>query len=205
MKQLSRSDAKLLSDVRRADDQLARLPEAMLEKDVFMTEALLAIAALRNTEIGVIFCGGTSLSKAHHLVERMSEDVDFKLQVVDGTLSRNARRNLLGGFRDTAVVRLRGLGYEIEPKHVKSRDSNSYNQILLPYKTSFGPHAAIRADVVIELNASNPRVATVPCEVRTLVSSKLKLSRSGAVHCLNVSETVAEKLVGFTRRVSQEL
>ena len=205
MKQLSRSDARLLSDIREADDQLARLPEAMLEKDVFITEALLAVAALRNAEIGVTFCGGTSLSKAHRLIERMSEDVDFKLHVVDGTLSKNARRNLLGSFRDTVVAGLRELEYEIEPKHIKSRDGNSYNQILLSYKTSFGPHAAIRADVVIELNASSPRVATVPCEVKTLVSSKLNLSRSGAVHCLNISETVAEKLVGFTRRVSQEL
>jgi predicted nucleotidyltransferase component of viral defense system len=87
MKQLNRADAKLLSDVREADDRLARLPEAMLEKDVFITEALLAVAALQNAEMGVIFCGGTSLSKAHRLIERMSEDVDFKLHVVDATLN----------------------------------------------------------------------------------------------------------------------
>ena len=205
MKQLNRADAKLLSDVREADDRLARLPEAMLEKDVFITEALLAVAALQNAAMGVIFCGGTSLSKAHRLIERMSEDVDFKLHVVDATLSKNARRNLLGGFRDITVARLRELGYEIAPEHIKSRDSNSYNEIRLPYKTSFGPHAAIRADVMIELNASSPRVATIPCDVQTLVSSKLTLSRAGSVRCLNVSETVAEKLVGFTRRVSQYL
>ncbi len=72
MKQLNRADAKLLSDVREADDRLARLPEAMLEKDVFITEALLAVAALQNAAMGVIFCGGTSLSKAHRLIERMS-------------------------------------------------------------------------------------------------------------------------------------
>ena len=155
--------------------------------------------------MGVIFCGGTSLSKAHRLIERMSEDVDFKLHVVDTTLSKNARRNLLGGFRDAAAARLRELGYEITPEHIKSRDSNNYNEILLPYKTSFGAHAAIRPDVRFELNASSPRVATVPCGVQTLVSSSLALSRSGSVHCLDVSETVAEKLAAFTRRVSQFL
>lgn len=60
MKQLSRADAKLLSDLREADEKLARVPQAMLEKDVFITEALLAVAGLQNAEMGVIFCGGTS-------------------------------------------------------------------------------------------------------------------------------------------------
>lgn len=205
MKQLNRADAKLLSDVREADDRLARLPEAMLEKDVFITEALLAVAALQNAAMGVIFCGGTSLSKAHRLIERMSEDVDFKLHVVDATLSKNARRNLLGGFRDITVARLRELGYEIAPEHIKSRDSNSYNEIRLPYKTSFGPHAAIRADVMIALNASSPRAATIPCDVQTLVSSKLTLSRAGSVRCLNVSETVASAAGVFTQDLVSKL
>ncbi len=44
MKQLSRADAIRLSDIRQADPKLARLPEAMLEKDVFITEAALALS-----------------------------------------------------------------------------------------------------------------------------------------------------------------
>ncbi|MGB4345531.1 MAG: nucleotidyl transferase AbiEii/AbiGii toxin family protein, partial [Burkholderiaceae bacterium] len=38
------------------------------------------------------------LSKAHGLIERMSEDVDFKLIVADG-LSRSARNKLLSQFK----------------------------------------------------------------------------------------------------------
>jgi len=29
----------------------------------------------------VIFCGGTCLAKAHRIVKRMSEDIDFKIQI----------------------------------------------------------------------------------------------------------------------------
>jgi len=205
MKQLSRADANKLSDFRDADEKLARLPHAMLEKDVFITEAILAVAALKNSDIEVVFCGGTSLSKAHGLVERMSEDVDFKLDVRDRSLSKNQRRGLLSAFRDTTVSELKKLGYEIQDEHVKSRDANRYTEIQLPYKTSFTQLAAIRPDVRIELNASSPRIATVMCDVQTLVSRGLTLSRAGSVPCLDVSETMAEKIVAFTRRAAHFL
>lgn len=55
MKQLSRADAALLSDLRQADEKLGRLPEAMLEKDVFITEATLALSQLSSPEIGMVF------------------------------------------------------------------------------------------------------------------------------------------------------
>src|SRR5687767_13838464 len=106
MKQLSRNDADLVSDLRQADERLGRLPEAMLEKDVFITEATVAMAGLSNEDVRVIFCGGTSLSKAHRLIERMSEDVDFKLEVRH-TESKNARRTLLRAFRERALQTLR--------------------------------------------------------------------------------------------------
>jgi hypothetical protein len=41
--------------------------------------------------------------------------------------------------------------------------------------------------------------------IETEVSIKLKLSRSGSLECLDVSETMAEKLVSFTRRTAQFL
>lgn len=205
MKQLSRADAELLSDLRQADDKLGRLPEAMLEKDVFITEATLALAQLSDREIGVIFCGGTSLSKAHRLIERMSEDVDFKLAIQAPHPTGNAQRRLLRSFRNTAVETLKGLGYEIPDCNVVSRDSNSYISINLPYATQFTAHAAIRAHVQIEFNVSTPRVETSSRKIETLVSDRLKLSRSGDLECLDVSETVAEKLISFTRRTAQYL
>jgi predicted nucleotidyltransferase component of viral defense system len=206
MKQLSRADATLLSDLREADEQLGRLPEAMLEKDVFITEASLALGQLSDQHVRVVFCGGTSLSKAHRLIERMSEDVDFKLDVRP-TESKNARRNLLRGFRDRALAALKELGYEIDAReHVKSRDASTYTSIQLHYTTRFTAHAAIRPHVQIELNAFSPRVATRELEIQTLVSrDRLGLSCVGRLHCLDVSETMAEKLISFTRRTAQYL
>lgn len=207
MKQLSRADARLLSDLRQADDRLQRLPEAMLEKDVFITEVTLEVASLADKDLDVVFCGGTSLSKAHGLIERMSEDVDFKLHVKADGFTKSQRRSLLGGFRDRAVETLKRLGYDINPaEHVKSRDSNAYTQIVVPFTTQFSAHAAIRPHVQIELNASSPRVTTHNCTIATIVMADRSIfSRSGVLPCVDVSETAAEKLVSFTRRTAQFL
>ncbi|MSQ88935.1 MAG: nucleotidyl transferase AbiEii/AbiGii toxin family protein [Betaproteobacteria bacterium] len=205
MKQLSRADAELLSDLRQVDEKLGRLPEAMLEKDVFITEATLALSQLDTDAIGLVFCGGTSLSKAHRLVERMSEDVDFKLAVHDRGLSRNAQRALLREFRARAVEALKQLGYELQEKDVISRDANTYIGIKALYATRFTAHAAIRPDIRIAFNTAQPRLPLLTCTIRTLASDKLTLSRAGQLQCLDVSETMAEKLVSFTRRTAQFL
>lgn len=54
------------------------IPPSHIEKDYWVTEVLRGAAAT-SVEIGcsIVFKGGTSLSKAHHLIQRFSEDVDL--------------------------------------------------------------------------------------------------------------------------------
>jgi hypothetical protein len=60
------------------------IPAAHVEKDFWVTEALRAAAALAASEkTTIVFKGGTSLSKAHRLIRRFSEDIDL-LVVVPG-------------------------------------------------------------------------------------------------------------------------
>lgn len=54
------------------------IPPSHIEKDYWVTEVLRgAAAASRETGCSLVFKGGTSLSKAHHLIQRFSEDVDL--------------------------------------------------------------------------------------------------------------------------------
>lgn len=55
------------------------IARAMLEKDVWVTYVLERIFADRELSKILRFKGGTSLSKAHGLIERFSEDVDLIL------------------------------------------------------------------------------------------------------------------------------
>ena len=57
-----------------------RLPSiALVEKDLFVVRAIAALAAIDASPFQLVFGGGTALARAHKIVQRMSEDVDFKV------------------------------------------------------------------------------------------------------------------------------
>ena len=78
------------------------IPAAHLEKDFWVTEVLRGAAtASSSTGCSVIFKGGTSLSKAHRLIQRFSEDVD--LIVVLPVAGTTLRDKILKEFVSTAA------------------------------------------------------------------------------------------------------
>ena len=76
----------------------------LLEKDEHLTDALRALFALRLEGVQLLFCGGTSLSKAYGLIERMSEDADLKVVLPDaGQAPRAEIRRRLSALLTTTV------------------------------------------------------------------------------------------------------
>lgn len=71
-----------LIDAVIAERDVGGLTAAILEKDIHVTEALHALFRIDHPRVGFVFCGGTSLSKAYGLIERMSEDVDLKVDTL---------------------------------------------------------------------------------------------------------------------------
>jgi predicted nucleotidyltransferase component of viral defense system len=61
--------------------QHINLNDAVIEKDYYVTQVIHVISDVENEYFRLVFCGGTCLAKAHRIVNRMSEDVDFKIQV----------------------------------------------------------------------------------------------------------------------------
>ena len=51
---------------------------AFIEKDWYAIQVLAGIATVRHECIVPVFCGGTCLSKAHAILKRFSEDLDFR-------------------------------------------------------------------------------------------------------------------------------
>lgn len=52
---------------------------AFIEKDWYVTQIISLVSAFEFEDFGMIFTGGTALSKAHGLLERFSEDIDFRV------------------------------------------------------------------------------------------------------------------------------
>jgi predicted nucleotidyltransferase component of viral defense system len=54
------------------------LPSYIVEKDLYVTQAISIVTKIKHEHFDLVFQGGTSLAKAHRIVKRMSEDCDFR-------------------------------------------------------------------------------------------------------------------------------
>ena len=123
MKTITAREHDLILDVR--NEGLTSLPPGIFEKDLLITEVLRTVVAVDSNGIGLVFCGGTCLSKAHGLIERMSEDIDFKLVLPEG-LSRSARSRLLSQFKKRLAAVLEDAGFSVPAEQIIALDENSY-------------------------------------------------------------------------------
>jgi len=90
----------------------------------------------------IIFSGGTALSKAHGIIQRFSEDLDFRIEAnfLD-TESKSQQRKILSGFKNALIAHLR-TEFTIEEHKIKPRDGNRFFSIeldYLPYTYSLMP------------------------------------------------------------------
>ena len=95
MKRLTKAQSELIDAF--LAEQAARVSTAQMEKDCFITEVFSSFAepvVYQGNEAKFLLCGGTAVSKAHRLTERISEDVDLRVILPDG-LSGFAHKRML--------------------------------------------------------------------------------------------------------------
>lgn len=76
------------------------LVENVIEKDYYVTQVIHALSDIENEYFRLIFAGGTCLAKAHKIVNRMSEDVDFKIQVKKGKGENFSKSRLIKELKE---------------------------------------------------------------------------------------------------------
>lgn len=127
-----------------------------VEKDYWATEALRSACTMDVGVDGVVFKGGTSLSKAFGLIERFSEDVD--LLVVTGATG-NALKRVLRGVADRVSADL-GIACDRE------REGRGYLNARFAYPTA-SPASFLTSGVLLEMGS---RGGPAPNEVRAVGS-----------------------------------
>ena len=130
MNKLSPAQIKYIQD---AAEEMPSLGGFALEKDVFVFDAIRIVLGLKDDNFTPIFCGGTCLSKAYKIIERMSEDVDFKIIPSPAflVLSKSAKRKNLSLFADKVAAAFIFGGIEKSDIERKSRDNSRYTQFNL--------------------------------------------------------------------------
>jgi len=181
------------------------IPAAIVEKDYFVTEVIRVLSGTAGDGFLPAFCGGTSLSKAHNLINRMSEDVDFRVRhdLPNPEPTRSAQIRLRSKYKklvinELAKAELLGKG----EGEILAQNENKFIVIKVPYKSLFPPIAVLRPIVQIEITIGQMRLAPEKREISSVIGEMTKKHERYVTNCLQIKETVAEKLVSFTRRVS---
>jgi len=134
---------------------LTDLAASILEKDLLITEVLGLLASFDWGEVQPVFCGGTSLSKGYGLIQRMSEDIDFKLILPDGW-SRSHTRRRLSDLRQRLAVQMREAEFALPEEGITTLNENRYFCFALGYAPQFPLVAALRAELRVDFTVHAP-------------------------------------------------
>lgn len=198
------------AEVRAAQEHFGFARPVLIEKDWHILRAMSAMVATDATPFQLIFSGGTCLARAHKLIRRMSEDVDFKIVPVDSApTSKSQRRKQLAELRDKITARLQAAGFPVDPAdsaQLRSRDDNRYTVYQLQYGSPEEEESPLRPTIQIELNYATLRLPRVELPIASFVTEAFsRAPEIPALACVSVNETAAEKLISLTRRTAMEI
>ena len=183
---------------------------APVAKDFHVVRAIRALTTVDASPFTLIFGGGTALARAHRIVRRMSEDVDFKIVPrAAAPVSRSALHRQRSALRARVTAALQAAGFDFDPKdpaQTRSRDESSYMVWQLPYAPQAAAGEGLRPTIQVELNYAPMRRPAVTLPVSSFVAEATKRDPEvPAIACVGVIETAAEKLVSLTRRTAMDL
>lgn len=180
------------------------LASAVVEKDYYVTQIIHALSGTENEYFRLVFAGGTCLAKAHKIVKRMSEDVDFKIQFKNRgkAFSKNLLLKELKQFRSLILSKLIIADLTLGQPIV--RNEGQYSRIEINYSSAFPATTSLRPHILLEFTLSDIRLPTINLSINTLIEDTLKTAaffNPSITQCISVDETAIEKWVGLTRRI----
>lgn len=176
------TDEQKLQVLKQVENAIG-LPAFMVEKDWWVCVILKAVFQSRYAD-SIIFKGGTSLSKAYHLIDRFSEDIDLIIDrhllgfdELDSKSQIKELRKSSGGFiihefREELINQLDQLGIDRKLYGIRYNDhiddTSDPNTLEIYYQTVVPTdNAYIQQRVLLEMGA---RSLTEPFETKSVIS-----------------------------------
>ena len=185
---------------------LTKLSPFVIEKDLYVTKAISIVSSITHDRYDLLFQGGTSLVKAYKIIERMSEDCDFRIRFKNtGPISNELKRKTLRQFRHELVEQLQENDFSIDKEDIKVRNEGQYMQIRAHYPSLYPVTEGIKPYISLDFFLGNVKREPVEKLVTTLIKNILGekvVYDEFPVLCLDIIETASEKWVGLTRRVA---
>lgn len=174
--------------------------EAFIEKDWFVTKVIKILAENQYLNFSIVFTGGTSLSKAHKIIERFSEDIDFRVIAPDLEGQGISKvRKALSEFKNHIAGLLEK---EFKVLNTNARDGNRHIMIDLAYPTVCEPAEVLRPHIKLELTLSNLLLPSVELPISSFINEVAgKAPEVEKIACINPVENAADKLSAIVWRI----
>ena len=174
--------------------------ETFVEKDWYVTRAISRLVENPYSDFTLIFTGGTALSKAHKLIERFSEDIDFRVAAPSIEAAGNSKvRKVLSGFK-AHLINL--LVHPFEVLRVDGRDDNRYIRVDLAYPTIFDSSSPLRPHIKLEFTLVSLLLPPLALAVSSFVNEVAgKAPEITQLACIDPVENAADKLSALTWRL----
>ena len=181
------------------------IPAVHVEKDYWITRVLKRLHESEHNE-AVVLKGGTSLSKAHRLIERFSEDIDLALKREEGRSDSQCRKLIRSIERGIACDLHYLPDHPGESKHGRFRKTAH----AFPMQTDATALGQVSDALLLEINSfANPEPA-LTMQIGTLIRDFLvatgrtdlvrlhELDRF-SIDVLSVERTLCEKIMSLVR------
>jgi len=133
------------------------IKSVIIEKDYYVTIALMILNSKFN---GIVFRGGTSLSKSYGIVDRFSEDIDISIDASKQEMTEGRKRKLKQAVVDT----IHEMGLEVyNLSDTKSR--RDYNQYTAKYNSIYSTISSVKSELIFETYVAT---APYPYELRKI-------------------------------------
>src|SRR3989338_2318565 len=164
----------------------------LMEKDYYLT---LILSRAHELSEGLIFKGGTCLNKVYFSYYRLSEDLDFSMQLPASTLTRGIRRKAIQPVKDKIKEFVEQFGIGLDETEEPGRNESKQYLYYFTYQSALRP---VEEKIKFEIGLRyNPFLKTEKRKVQhhfLHLFTREPLFDGGEVRCLDLKEVVAEKL-----------
>lgn len=181
---------------------LTSFPPTYIEKDWYVTQIIALLSELKYEKLDLVFAGGTALSKAHKVIQRMSEDVDFKVNLPKELQSRKSLSNL----KNYIANELENSNLNIIISKTKARNENKLFSFEIDYPKYFEDSLNLRNHILLEFNVREIRSQPVYKSVSSFINELTKApAEVEQISCLNLVENSADKLSALSWRIPDRI
>lgn len=166
-----------------------------IEKDWHVVRALSVIAQMDHGVAQPVFSGGTALSKGWQLIERFSEDIDFKV-----VMPADATKQQRSDYRRALITVLEAAGFTLNEKPLVA-DGSRFFQAKFLYPSIFPVGPGQRPHLQVEMTFDAPSLKSIQRPLQSFVSlAQQQRPEVPEFPCVDPVETAADKLSALAWR-----